>query len=226
MPGSDARERAAPAAWRCCARGPAALRLRPAPPPPGRPGRAPPRPPRPRSCASGSRTPTGPEANRAVRPGRQHVVRAGHVVADRLRAERAEERRAGMADAWRTPPPDRASSSAGARAPAGRRVAPPPPSPAPGSPPHAARQLAAAIAARGRVGSSAATAAATASARPASSVIRIACAALVVLGLRQQIDRDPARVVVRRRPGSTTSDGPAILSMPTRPNTCRLASAT
>ena len=39
----------------------------------------------------------GGEARRAR--GRQHVVRAGHIVADRLRRMRADENRAGIADA-------------------------------------------------------------------------------------------------------------------------------
>ncbi len=48
---------------------------------------------------------------------------------------------------------------------------------------------------------------------------------LVVLGLREQVHRDPAAGAV---PSATTriSDGPAIMSMPTVPNTRRFAAAT
>ena len=47
----------------------------------------------------------------------------------------------------------------------------------------------------------------------------------VVLGLRQQIGSDPIRIGVASAT-IRTSDGPAIMSMPTLPNTSRLAAAT
>ena len=47
----------------------------------------------------------------------------------------------------------------------------------------------------------------------------------VVLGLGQQVGREPLRIVVRSAITST-SEGPAMESMPTVPNTCRLAAAT
>ena len=47
----------------------------------------------------------------------------------------------------------------------------------------------------------------------------------VVLGLRQQIGGDPVGIAGLSATTST-SDGPAIMSMPTVPNTCRLAAAT
>ena len=47
----------------------------------------------------------------------------------------------------------------------------------------------------------------------------------VVLGLRQQIGGDPAGVAGWSAMTST-SEGPAIMSMPTLPNTSRLAAAT
>ena len=49
---------------------------------------------------------------------------------------------------------------------------------------------------------------------------------LVMLGLGEQVEGDEARVVGGRSARMTTSDGPAMESMPTRPKTWRLASAT
>ena len=136
----------------------------------------------------------GGEAGGAA--GRQHVVRPGDIVAHRLRAEAAEEGRAGMADLAERPRRGSGSMicrcsgasrlvSATASVPVAHqddRAVPPPALAGDG----AAREGGAARPRPRRR---------PASAKPASSVIRIACAALVVLGLGQQVDRDMARVV-------------------------------
>ena len=49
---------------------------------------------------------------------------------------------------------------------------------------------------------------------------------LVVLGLRQKIGGDKARIGACDRREPRLRDGPAIMSMPTTPNTRRLAAAT
>ena len=213
-------------AARCCGHAPAALPPRPAPP---RPGRSPP-----------ARRPIGLDPGGALEevehrqaggeaggaPGRQHVVRPGDVVAQRLRAPGAEEGRAGVADAG-----EQRLRVGGhdlqvlGRQPVGqrRRLVP------------VAHQddgavRAASLRRRWRRGagwrSAASTAAATASAKRG------------VVG-----DQDRLRRSRRARPGpagpwrqragslpasasTTTSDGPAMQSMPTRPKTWRLASAT
>ena len=188
------RTRPVPGAARRCARGRRALRPRPAPPRRGRPGPAPPVGRHPGGALEEvEHRQAGGEARGA--PGGQHVVGAGDVVAERFRAEAAEEDGAGVAHAGRTRVRDRAACSS--RCSGARRLTSATASSQSRTTITApcASQLAPAMAARGRVGSSAATAAATASAKAALVGDQDRLGGLVVLGLGQQIDRDLARIV-------------------------------
>ena len=135
-----------------------------------------------------------PEAKRAVRAGRQHVVRPADIVADHLGRERARgrsRRRAGsVAPAPRHPAPisSRCSgASASTRAAASSirpttTIAP------------MLRQLAAAIAARSSRPSCTSTAADHPLREAAVVGDQDRLRALVVLGLREQVGRDPVGV--------------------------------
>ena len=164
----------------------------------------------------------GREARRAR--GRQHVVRAADIVADRLRRMRAEEDRAGIADAAGEASASAASISrcSGAIASTSGTASSSVPTRmmAPKS-----RQDAPAMSARGSVLSCASTAFSTASASAASSVIRIDCAlASCSACARRSAAIQSGLPVLSAR--ISTSDGPAIMSMPTLPNTSRFAAAT
>ena len=167
-----------------------------------------------------------PEENRAVRRGRQDVVRAADIVAHHLGRQRPEEDRAGVADRRRQRLGGGHRRAPGARAPAHRPAPAPRRARRPGCTAPCSRQLARAIAAAASAASCRSTAASTA--RGEGSVVG---------------DQDRLRALGHARPGTagrprsspgsfpasatiTTSEGPAIMSMPTRPNTCRLASAT
>ena len=78
---------------------------------------------------------------------------------------------------------------------------------------------------RGKAASWRATAASTCAASPASSVIRMACAAVScsAWASRSAASHSGSLCVSAM---TSTSDGPAMESMPTTPNTCRLAAAT
>src|SRR3984893_11876689 len=82
-----------------------------------------------------------------------------------------------------------------------------------------------AISARGRVASCAATARSTSSASAALSVIRIDCALTSCSACASRSAAIQAALPVPSAMTST-SEGPAIMSMPTLPNTSRLAAAT
>ena len=160
------------------------------------------------------------EARGAV--GRQHVVRAADVIADHLgRGGRGRSRRrcgcarpapAAAATSSSTCSGARRSTSAGASPRSGTTRS------------RRSRASWRAIAWRGSSASWRSTAAATASASAASSVIRTAWASSSCsawLSRSAAIQAGPARVG-----DHDDLDGPAIRSMPTRPNTWRLASAT
>ena len=164
------------------------------------------------------------EARRAR--GRQHVVGAGDIVADRLRRVRAEEDRAGIADFAGEPLGVGASRSRDARARARRPAAPRRRASRTRMIAPKSRHDAPATAPRGSVASCA--------------VDRL----LDRVGERRVVgDQDRLRARRRARPAPagrrrssrdcrslsariSTSDGPAIMSMPTVPNTRRLAAAT
>ena len=161
------------------------------------------------------------EARRARR--RQHVVGAGDVIADRFGRVRADEDRAGIAHfgkrlgivgddlqmLGRDPVGQRDGVGQLRHQDDGAEIAP----------------LRAGDLARGSVVSCASTAFSTRSASSASSVIRIDCAAVSCSACAKQIGGDPVGIAGRSAMIST-SEGPAIMSMPTWPNTRRLAAAT
>ena len=87
------------------------------------------------------------------------------------------------------------------------------------------RQLAPAMAARGRVSSSALDGLGDGVGEGRVGGDEDGLGALVVFGLGEEVDGDVGRVWAASA-RMTTSEGPAMLSMPTRPKTWRLASAT
>src|SRR6476661_4599211 len=124
------------------------------------------------------------------------VVRPRHIVADHLGRVTAEKDRAGVSSRLST-----------------TMTAP------------KFSQLAPATLARGSVASWALTAATTARPKPASLVIRIDCAAASCSAWARRSAAIQAGSLSLSAM-TTTSDGPAIMSMPTWPNTWRLAAAT
>ena len=158
---------------------------------------------------------------------RQHVVGAGDIVADHLRRVRPRK----IAPALRMRAGQRLGIARSRSPDARRRCGRPAPAPrratarritAPKS-----RQLARGDRCRAagrRAG--AATAASTRSAKAGIVGDQDRLRGRVVLGLGQQVGGEPVRIVVGCRRSPAPPTGPAIMSMPTVPNTCRLAAAT
>jgi hypothetical protein len=157
--------------------------------------------------------------------GRQHMVGAADIIADHFRRMGADENGAGIADAFRPALRHHRWRFRDVRRRCGWPAAARHPSPAPGSPrrnqPSSARGLGAVE--RRRVG--ARRLPPPRRQRPRRGCHQDRLRTDVVFGLGQQVGGDPVGIVV----GSAitrTSDGPAIMSMPTVPKTWRLAAAT
>ena len=160
----------------------------------------------------------GGEARRAV--GRQRVVRARDVVAERGRARGADEQAAGARDARRERLGGRADELAGARARAPRRT------PARPRGPSASTSTFGPAATVGAVAEQRLQLAPDGVEQRRVVGDRDDERVVAVLGLREQVERDAGADRRPRRRSRAGRSGPAKPSMPTRPETWRLASCT